>query len=401
MEMLAPDDEKRSLPGQHVVGIAQSRSIASLVFLAALFIAFLPVSAHAQTFTHRIDSLLAPWNQKNGPGMAALLVEGGQVEYRKSFGLADIDARTPITGDTQFLLASLTKQFTAMAIMILADQGKLRFDDMLAKFCPEFPAYATMITIRNLLEHTSGLPDYEKLLVGDVHEDYFRSSKSSPAKHEFTAAEALAALSRQPKLRFAPGTRFEYSDSGYVVLGQIIERVTGERYAEFLKQAIFDPLGMHDTLVVDERNQKAPRLALGYAERHGEWQDISYTPENHIYGEDDVVSTVGDLYKWDQALYTERLVRRSTLQLAFTPGRLNDGEEIMTDILGRPNSYGFGWFISSLDGAKTVEHSGGWAGYVTYILRIPSRRVTSIVLSNFSNHDVPNLAEDMIELAEK
>lgn len=150
-----------------------------------------------------------------------------------------------------------------------------------------------------------------------------------------------------------------------MVLGQIIERVSGKSYAEFLKEAIFDPLGMHDTLVVDERKQKVPRLALGYEKRNGQWQDISYTPENHVYGEDDVVSTVNDMYKWDQALYTELLVSRSTLEMAFTPGRTNDGKEIRTEILKRPNSYGFGWLISSLDGSKDIEHSGGWAGYVT------------------------------------
>ncbi len=128
---------------------------------------------------------------------------------------------------------------------------------------------------------------------------------------------------------------------------------------------------MHDTLVVDERMQKAPRLALSYGRRNGQWQDITYTPENHIYGEDGIVSTLDDLYKWDQSLYTERLVSRAMLEMAFTPGRTNDGEQIHTDILNRPNSYGFGWLISSLDGDKDVEHSGGWAGYGTEILRVP------------------------------
>ena len=202
-------------------------------------------------------------------------------------------------------------------------------------------------------------------------------------------------------MRFPPGYKFEYSDSAYVVLGQIIERVTGKRYAEFLKETIFDPLGMHDTLVVDERKQSAPRLAVGYGKRNGQLQDITYTPEKYIYGEDNVISTVNDLYKWDQALYTERLVSRSMLEMAFTPGRTNDGREIATDILRRPNSYGFGWFISSLDGEKDVEHSGGWAGYDTDILRVPSRRVTAIVLTNSSNDDVPEIAERMVEIAVK
>lgn len=331
--------------------------------------------------------------------MAAALIRNGRIEYRHVFGLANLDSRTPITLDTQFLLASLTKQFTAMAIMILAERHKLQFDDPLAKFCPEFPDYAHAITIRHLLNHTAGLTQYQELLVGKIGENYFRSSKSPPAVHEFTAAEALQVLSRQQKLRFAPGEKFEYSDSAYVVLAQIIERITGERYAEFLKENIFDPLGMRDTLVVDERKQKVPRLALGYAKRDAKWQDITYSPENSVYGEDGIYRTLNDLYKWDQALYTERLVSRSTLELAFTPGRTNDGKEISTGLLTRPSSYGFGWIISSLHGDKSVEHSGGWSGYATHILRVPSRRITAIILTNASNDEVPDLAQQMIEIA--
>jgi CubicO group peptidase (beta-lactamase class C family) len=370
-----------------------------LIFACLVLAAFVGVRVHAQTLNARLDALLNDWREKNAPGMAALLVRNGRIEYRKVFGFANLDARTPITADTQFLLASLTKQFTAMAIMILAERHKLQFDDTLAKFCPEFPDYARTITIRQLLNHTAGLTQYQELLVGKVDENYFRSSKSPPAAHEFTAAEALQVLSRQRNLRFTPGEKFEYSDSAYVVLAQIVERLTGRRYAEFLKETIFDPLGMNDTLVVDERKQKVPRLALAYAKRNGQWQDITYTPENSIYGEDGIYSTINDLYKWDQALYTERLVSRSTLEMAFTPGRTNDGKEIVTDLFTHRSSYGFGWFISSLHGEKVVEHSGGWSGYATHILRVPSRRVTAIVLTNSSNDDVPDIAWEMAENA--
>jgi CubicO group peptidase (beta-lactamase class C family) len=369
------------------------------VAACVVLVASVCVSVQAQTLNARLDALLNDWKLKNAPGMAAALVRDGRIEYRKVFGFADLEARRPITPDTQFLLASLTKQFTAMAIMILAERHKLQFDDSLAKFCPEFPGYARSITIRNLLNHTAGLTQYQELLVGKIDENYFRSSKSPPAAHEFTATEALQVLSRQPKLRFTPGEKFEYSDSAYVLLAQIIERITGQRYAEFLKETIFDPLGMQDTLVVDERKQKVPRLALGYAKRDGRWQDITYSPENSIYGEDGIYSTLNDLYKWDQALYTERLVSRSTLEMAFTPGRTNDGKETVTGIFTHPSSYGFGWFISSMQGERVVEHSGGWSGYATHILRVPGRRVTAIVLTNGSNDDVPDIAWNMAEIA--
>ncbi len=335
--------------------------------------------------------------------MAALLIRNARIVYRKGFGLADLDTHKPVTPNTQFLMGSITKQFTAMGIMILKERGKLQFEDSLAKFCPEFPDYARTITIRQLLNHVSGLPDYEELLLGKIDFDnYFQSSKSPRTAHEFTSAEALQALSRQQKLNFSPGEKFEYSNSGYVVLAQIIERLTGERYAEFLKEAIFDPLGMHDTLVVDERRQKVSRLALGYAKRHGQWQDIGYTPENYIYGEDGIYSTVNDLYRWDQALYTERLVHRPTLEMAFAPGHTYDGKEAdtyLTGILKRPTSYGFGWFITSLDGNLEMEHGGFWSGYRSYIIRVPARRLTAVVLMNSAYDEVGAIAHQMIDAA--
>jgi CubicO group peptidase (beta-lactamase class C family) len=355
-------------------------------------LAFCAAAAQAQTRTERLDALFTKWDQPGTPGLAAMLVMDGKVEYRKTIGLADLDAHTPITKDTQFLLASVSKQFTAMAIMILAERGKLHIDDTLARFCPEFPPYSETITIRHLLNHTSGLPDYEELLLGKVDfNNFFTSSKSPPAAREFTAKDALDILSRQKELRFVPGARFEYSNSGYVVLGQIVERASGQRYAEFLRENIFKPLAMDDTLVVDERKQKPPRLALGYGKKDGQWRDITYSPENSIYGEDNVVTTIEDMYKWDQALYTDRLVSRAMLDMAFTPGHPTTGV----------STYGFGWQIRSFDGDPTVEHGGGWSGYRTYILRVPKRRLTAIVLTNSSNNEVGSLAHRMIETAVK
>jgi CubicO group peptidase (beta-lactamase class C family) len=286
-----------------------------------------------------------------------------------------------------------------MAIMILYEHGKIKFDDTLDKYCPEFPAYARSIRIRDLLHHVSGLPDYEKLTVGTIGDNFFRSSKGPPAEHEFTSAEVLRTLSRQPRLEFAPGSRFEYSNSGYEVLGQIVERVSGKRYAEFLKEKIFDSLGMQGTLVLDERKHSGPHLALAYRKRNGQWKDITYSPESYEYGDGGVESTGNDLFKWDQALYTGKLVRRSTLDLAFRPGRTSSGKIIETHFFEYPSAYGFGWFISSENGATVLEHGGEWSGYRTDIIRVPSRQVTAIVLTNSSNNDVGQIAHRMIEIA--
>ena len=394
--------ERRHLARSFIKPMKKSTVFLPIALFVVSFAGWLGVGLHASTLAMRINDLIDPWKLKSAPGMAALLIHNGRIEYRTTFGLANLETKAPIIPDTQFLLASVTKQFTAMAILILMERHKLQLDDALAKYCPEFPAYANTITIRELLNHTAGFTQYQQLLVGKIDEaSYFRSSKSPPAAHEFTAADALQALSHQQTLRFAPGTKFEYSDSAYVVLAQIIERISGQRYAEFLKENVFDPLGMKDSMVVDDRKQKVPRLALSYSNRSGHWEDITYSPENSIYGEDGIYSTINDLYKWDQALYTDRLVSRATLEMAFTPGLGNDGKQLTTDLLSRPSpsSYGFGWVISSLDGEKDVEHAGGWAGYVTYILRVPSRRVTAIVLTNASNEDVPDIATQMAEVA--
>jgi CubicO group peptidase (beta-lactamase class C family) len=331
--------------------------------------------------------------------MAAILIRDGRVTWQTAFGLADLNTHGSITPDTQFELASVTKQFTAMAIMILSDQGKIGFDDTLDKYCPEFPPYARMIHIRDLLHHVSGLPDYEELMVGTIGDNFFRSSKGPPAGHEFTSAEVLKTLSRQPKLKFVPGSRFEYSNSGYEVLGQIVERVSGKRYAEFLKEKIFDPLGMRNTLVLDERKHAGSRLALSYRKHNGRWEDITYSPENYEYGDGGVESTVNDLVKWDQALASGRLIRRATLDLAFTPGRTSNGKVIETHYFEYPSAYGFGWFVSSSNGATVLEHGGSWAGYRAHIVRVPSRQMTAIILTNSSNEDVARIAHKMIEIA--
>ena len=366
----------------------------------AVSFALVVLGVQAQTIDARLDALVAPYRENDAPGMVAVLIREGQVAWQTAFGLANLETHRAITPDTQFELASMTKQFTAMAIMILSEQGKLKFDDTLEKYCPEFPAYARTIRIRDLLHHVSGLPDYEELMVGKISDNFFRSSKGPPAAHEFTSAEVLKTLSRQPKLKYAAGSRFEYSNSGYEVLGQIVERVSGKRYAEFLKEKIFDPLGMEDTLVLDERKHSGPHLALAYRKRNAHWEDITYSPENYEYGDGGVESTGKDLFKWDQALYTGKLVRPATLDLAFTPGRTSNGKVIETHFFEHPSAYGFGWFVSSEKAAAVLEHGGDWSGYRTHIIRVPSRHVTVIVLTNSSNGDVVRIAHRMIEIAE-
>jgi len=295
-------------------------------------------------------------SQFNG---SILVAERGRIIYERGFGKADIKHNIVFTPDTPVYLASLTKQFTAMAVMMLAEKHRLSYDDPLSKYFPEFPSYAQKINIRNLLNHTSGIPDY--VGIGVEHPG-------------LTNREVLNALIREGSPRFTPGEKFEYSNSNYVLLGLIIEKLSGEPYRVFLQKNIFAPLGMNHTFVYDRTRPPIARRARGY-NRFGD--DFDY--DLLTYGEGGIYSSVADMFKWDRALYTDKLVKRSTLEEAFTRGKLNDGNSI---------NYGFGWAISESAGETVYSHAGRYGGFNTYIKRLPKEQSTIIFLTN---HDFKNM----------
>jgi len=339
-------------------------------FLVAASLTLLPsLRAEAQAAnakSARVDSLMATQVAANGPGAAVLVIQDGKILHEKGYGLANITTKTPITSTTTFDLASCSKQFTAMAIMMLAERGKLSYDDPLTKFFPEFPAYASKITVRHLLNHTSGLPDYMGV---------FRTGPAGISA-EPSSREALTMLTQIREPIFAPGEKWEYSNSGYVVLAQIVEKASDMSFPAFLKQNVFDPLGMSATIVSDQIKAPAVNRAISYAPAGGGFRDADYTPLNRIYGDGNVNTSLEDMFKWDQALYTDRLVKQSTLAAAFTPGTLNNGSR---------TNYGFGWTIAEENGVRMVLHGGAWVGFRTNITRIPSERFSVVVLSNAAN----------------
>ena len=329
------------------------------------------------TAADKVDALLAPWSKGDTPGAAVLVIKDGKVLLKKGYGLASLETRKPIDPDTAFLLASITKQFTGMAIMILAERKKLHYEDSLSRFFPEFPPYAQKVTIRHLLHHTAGFPEYDDLFVksGKMDSDWPRSVKSKPSSFEPTSKDALRILAQEKELLFAPGDQRKYSNSGYVILAQIVEKVSGKPFARFLQQEIFQPLGMKRSRLYDETRPTIKNRAMSYKLTEGVYQDIDYAPQNAIYGEDNIYTTVDDLYYWDQALYTTKLVSAATLKEAFTSGKLNNG---------KATNYGFGWIVSKTRGHETLSHGGGWLGFRTYILRFPEQRFTVVVLSNLA-----------------
>lgn len=349
-----------------------------------------PDSLRARLST-QVDSLLAPWNQPGLPGAAVLVVQCGQVLHKRGYGMADVAGQRPIAPDTLFDLGSITKPFTALAVMMLAERGQVRYDQSLTDFFPDLPSWARQVTVRRLLTHTAGLPEYEELFAasGKLDRDYPRSASTTRSTYEPTSREGLALLATVQKLRFRPGARFEYSNSGYMVLAQVVERVSGLRYAEFLRRYVFEPLGMSRSLVYDETTPFILQRAVSYSWRGGRLADVDYTPLNFIYGDGNVQSTVEELAQWDQALYSERLVHAATLQQAFTPAKLRHG---------RSSEYGFGWFVNRGYGLRRVAHGGSWLGFKNMLVRYPDQRFTVILLSNIEQFDREVLASKIARL---
>jgi CubicO group peptidase (beta-lactamase class C family) len=326
-----------------------------------------------------VDDLFAHWSAPaRTPGAAVQVVQCGNVVHARQYGLADVEKNLPITPDTMFLLGSLTKPFTALAVMLLIERGALSFDACLSDLLPDFPAHARRITVRHLLHHTSGFGDYRDPLIEagllDPDDPYPRSARTPPSPLEPTCRQALAALTRQQQLLFAPGEEYHYSNAGYLILGQIIEQFPPHSYPAFLKENIFDRAGMAHSEVPVERWRTVARRAVSYRRLEGGFEDIDYTPLNLLYGEDGVYSTVEDMTRWEQALDTGKLVKQSSLDAAFMPGSLKGGSR---------TCYGYGWEL----GHDSVFHSGDWLGFNTAIIRYHSRRLTVIVLANCQQID--------------
>jgi CubicO group peptidase (beta-lactamase class C family) len=318
----------------------------------------------------KVDSLFEAYSGRNVAGPSVMVIRDGAVVYKKAYGMANLDEHTPAAIDTNYRLASVTKQFTAMCIMMLAERNQLSFDDPLTKFFPDFPAYGKEIRIRQLLTHTSGMLAYEDLIP---------ASTTVPVKDK----DVLRLLAAQDHTYFAPRAEYRYSNTGYAHLALIVEAVSKMPFAQFLKENIFDPLHMEGTVAYEKGISTVPRRAYGYTLRGGAFESTDQSLTSSVLGDGGIYSSVEDLYKWDQALYTGKLVRAEILKEAFTPAVLASGN---------PTSYGFGWEVGNYRGLKTVRHSGHTVGFSTAIARFPAQRFTIILLTNRSDVDTFALA---------
>ena len=326
-------------------------AIVSLAMLACA-----PAQSAGSASDARVDALMSRYTG-NVAGASLIVVKDGKAVVRRGFGYANMEEHIKAGPDTNYRLASVSKQFTAASILLLKQDGKLRLDDPIRKWLPELPAGDGKITIRNLLTHTGGLIDYEDLIPAD------RTA-------QIDDNDVLRMIAAQNRLYFEPGSAHRYSNGGFVLLGLIVQRVSGMDLADFMKKRIFQPLGMEHTLMYEHgRGPEVANRAYGYTEADGKWTRTDQSVTSATRGDGGIYSSVDDLAKWDAALYTDKLLNAESRKLAFTP----------TEPIADPDvDYGFGWRLSG----DTVWHSGESIGFNNVIIRWPKQHVAVVILTN-------------------
>lgn len=307
-----------------------------------------------------MERILATSLPGNEPGAAVLVLAQGQVQLRLALGLADLETRAPLRPEHLFRIGSITKPFTALAILLLMDRGQLTLDDPIGRHLPAYPEPGRRITLRQLLTHQAGLPDYTRLPA-------FRTLREAVPD----AAALLAYFQHEP-LDFVPGERHVYSNSGYAVLGAVIEAISGQPYGRFMAQHVFQPLGMADTGLED---RAVHAVVKGYGHRQGKRQQAPVPPSANTYASGGLVSTVDDLARFALAVDAGRLLKPATWALAFGPVPTRDGQ---------PTRYGLGWQVHDFLGQPRVQHGGSLAGFSSHLLRLPQQRTWVMVLMNDS-----------------
>jgi CubicO group peptidase (beta-lactamase class C family) len=315
----------------------------------------------------QIDRVLAATYKPDAPGITVIVVKDGKTVLRKGYGMADLEHKQALAPDTPMRLGSITKQFTSTAILMLADEGKIKLDEDITVYLPDYPTQGKKITIEHLLTHTSGIVSY-------TGKPEFVANMQKP----MTVQQMVDSFKNDP-LDFAPGSRYKYNNSAYFLLGAIIEKVSGLSYDKFVEQRIFVPLGMSRTAYEGHARDKAVQ-AIGYSSGQDGFKPAMPLSMTQPYAAGALVSTVDDLARWDAAVSSGKLLKGASWQRAFTPYTLSSGGS---------TGYGYGWEIGKLRGAQMVAHGGGINGFNTYALRLPAEKVYVAVLSNTDSGMAP------------
>ncbi|MFK7749134.1 MAG: serine hydrolase [Kordia sp.] len=329
------------------------------LFFLGLFIAT-PSIQHAQSMETQIDQLMNDQYQKDNFGATILVSKEGKVIFRKAYGKANAELDIDVIPESVFEIGSITKQFTAVGILMLLEEGKLSLDDEITKFIPDYPTQDTKITIHHLLTHTSGIKSYTSI-----------PSLRDFARKDLSVTELIDAFKNEP-MDFKPNEEFRYNNSGYVLLGYIIEKISGVSYEEFIQKRIFDKLKM-TTSYYGSKSKIIKNRAYGYQERENEFKNADYISMTIPYAAGSIMSTVDDLLKWNTAIRNHKLISKESTQKAFTNYKINNGNNI---------NYGYGWFTNRIKDVPVIEHGGGIFGYTTQGIYVPSENAYIIILTN-------------------
>jgi CubicO group peptidase (beta-lactamase class C family) len=319
----------------------------------------------------KLDEILTNHFNSSQPGCEVLVAKHGKIIYKKAFGNADLELNVALNPDMVFNLASITKQFTAVAILQLVEQGKISLLDSLQKFIPDFPSKGHTITIENLLTHTSGIKDYMQI-------DY---PNSFMERLDYRPKQLIDSF-KNFALEFEPGTKFSYSNSGYYLLGYIIEKITGKRYQSYVQDNLLTPLGLTHTYF-DSAGIVIPNRVNGYQKDDTVFKNADYWSPTIEYAAGGLISNVDDLFKWHNGLYSYRILKKENLQKAFTSFQLKDGTS--TD-------YGYGWFLKTSNGIKSIAHAGGIPGFITNEIYFPAEDIFIAILCNCGSAPIDELS---------
>ncbi len=334
------------------------------------------ISSCSMTADQAIEKLMSEYASPHAPGAAVLVMQNDTIVFKKAYGLANLEERTPITTTTNFRLASLTKQFTAMCIMILAERGLLSYEDSLVKFFPDFPAYGSAITVRQLLTHTSGLVDYEPLI-------------PDSQRVQVLDMDCLELLKKVDTLYFPAGSQYQYSNTGYAVLALIVEKVSGKRFADFLKENIFDKVGMTTTVAFENGISTVANRAYGYSFKNGQWTRSDQSVTSAVLGDGGIYSNVEEMSRWISALYNHKLISSESQRVAWTGATLSDGTSI---------EYGFGWHLETFRNIEHPHHGGSSMGFRNSIQLFPEQKLMVIIFTNRNQDEPANQAKQIAEI---
>ncbi len=347
------------------------------ILLKIAFLFFLIHPAYGQKINKAVDQLMNENFSDNAPGATILVAKNGKVIYEKAFGMANLELSVPLKTNHVFEIGSVSKQFTAVAILMLQERGKLNVNDPITKYLPHYPTHGHTITIHHLLTHTSGIVNYTNL---DEWTKIWRQ--------DLTVKEVIDIFKNEP-MDFAPGEKFSYSNSGYILLGAIIENASGSSYQEFIENQIFEPVGMKQSYYGSHKTI-IPERASGYQKNNEEITNAEFLSMTQPYAAGSLMSTVGDLNLWNEALKSNKLISEESKNLAQKDYDLNNGES---------TNYGYGWMPNEVQGSKCVEHGGGIFGFFSFVVYLPTEDIFVAILSNTDYNNVSDIAIKVAAIA--